>query len=207
MRQIGTAAPERREVTRPLPRNYVTALETLAMPTVVNRETDGAIPSRLFCNWIEAGKARQVRRALTGDERRALEERRDEIAPALWPFNRDSDGDRVALSLVEMYGGFPSMRGGEDDATGRVDAAMNILAEWPAWAIQKACAAIRRNGVWRRDRNGDFKFDRQWPPSEAELVDAVRKEAALYRDTYDRCVALLTATVEDSVSREEGSAA
>lgn len=203
MKQLGTGLPQRAAAgaTQPSPQSYATALETIAMPPVANRLTDAVIPSHVFSSWIEAGKARQLRRPLTERERFDVERRRDEVEPAVRPFNRHEDGDRVALALVEMYGGFPSMRGGEDEAMGRVDAAMNILAEWPAWAIQKACMAIRRNGVWRKDRNGEFKFDRQWPPSEAELVDAVRTEARLYRDTYDRCVALLTATVE--VSRDE----
>jgi hypothetical protein len=161
------------------------------MPPVTNRETDVEIPNRAFSSWTEAGKPRQLRRPLTADERAALEDRRDELVPVVAPFLAGQQSDRVALALLDMYGAYTSMRGGEDEAAARVDAVLRLLEEWPAWAIIKACNAIRRNGVWR---NG--KFDRQWPPSEPELVDAVRKEAALYRDTYDRCVALLTATVE-----------
>lgn len=200
MRQIGTGLPPRgAEATPPSPRSFDAAALTAlreALPPVLNRLTDVLIPNSAFASWIEAGKSRQLRRPLTDRERFDLERRRDELAPALAPFGAD-ETDLVAVAILDMFGGFTSMRGGEDDAAARVDSMLRLLDDQPAWAIQKACMAIRRNGVWRRDRNGEFKFDRQWPPSESELVDAVRKEAALYRDTHDRCVALLTATVEE----------
>jgi hypothetical protein len=47
------------------------------------------------------------------------------------------------------------------------------------------------NGVWR-----DGKFDRQWPPNDSEIVDAVRKEVRIYGDQHRSAVALLGATVE-----------
>lgn len=112
------------------------------------------------------------------------------MAPALAPL-RPEQRDSAALAVLEMFNGYTSMRGTEEEAGARVDAALNLLSDQPLWAIEKACMSIRRRGVWRKGA-----FDRQWPPSEPELADAVREEAKLYRETHDRCVALLTATVE-----------
>lgn len=107
-----------------------------------------------------------------------------------------AENDRVALAVLDMQNGFSSLRGDEEASAARVDSALRLLAEFPAWAIEKACMAIRRDGVYREVR-GSMRFDRQWPPTDSELVDAVRRELRLYRDPYDRCVALLTATVEE----------
>lgn len=192
MRQIGTATPQpgREVATQPSQRKSALVVGSV-MPPVVNRITDLVIPNAVFSSWTETGKARQIRRALTIDERHLLENRRDEVAPALMPFS-DKAVDPVVEALLDMYGGYRNMRGGEDDAAARVDAAARLLAEFPAWAIQKACMAIRRNGVWR-----EGKFDRVWPPNDAEIIAAVKDEMRLYQDTFDRCVALLTATVEE----------
>lgn len=195
MRQIGTVTPPPGRAVATTPSRRVSALVVgSAMPPVANRLTDVLIPQAVFSAWQESGKPRQLRRALTDRERHDLERRRDEIAPALAPY-ADSVVDEVVEALLDMYGGFTSMRGGEDSAAARVDSAARLLVDFPAWAIQKACASIRRDGVWRVE-NGEGRFDRRWPPNDSEIVDAVRKEERLYRDTYDRCEALLTATVE-----------
>jgi hypothetical protein len=161
------------------------------MPATVNRLTDVEIPNRVLSRWIETGKARKLRRPLTADERRALEVRRDEIAPYLAPY-ASHQTDAVVLELLEMYSGFTSMRGGEEDAAARVDAAARLLKEFPAWAILKACASIRRNGVWR-----DGTYDRRWPPSDPEIVGAVLDEMIYYRDVHARAEKILAATVEE----------
>jgi hypothetical protein len=152
---------------------------------------DVLIPNRVLSTWTERGKPRQLRRALTAEERTALERRRDEVAPYIAPFS-PQQADLVALALLDMYGGFTSMRGGEEDAAARVDSALRLLAPFPAWAIQAACASIRTNGVWR-----DGKFDRRWPPNDPEIVLAVREEMLLYRDVHDRAAKILAATVEE----------
>lgn len=194
MRQIGTGLPPRGREVATRPSRPASALVVGSeMPPVANRLTDVLIPQSAFSAWQESGKPRQLRRPLTDRERHDLERRRDEIAPALAPF-ADSTVDVVVEALLDMYGGFTSMRGGEEDAAARVDSAARLLAEFPAWAIQEACMSIRRNGVWR-----DGKFDRRWPPNDPEIVLAVKQEMRLYRETYDRCIALLTATVEEEL--------
>jgi hypothetical protein len=133
-----------------------------------------------------------LRRHLTADERGALEKRRDEVAPALESYS-DRDVDRITLAMTDMFGGFPSLRMRDDNAVvGRVDAVRRILREFPAWAIIKACNKIQMNGVWR-----DGAFDRQWPPSDPEIVAAVREESRIYGDSYNSAVALLAASVEE----------
>jgi hypothetical protein len=115
-----------------------------------------------------------------------------ELAPAVQPFG-EKDVNRVALALTDMFGGFPSMRQRDDAAViARIDGARYVLAEFPAWAIEKACALIQANGVWR-----DGKFDRQWPPSDAEIVQEVRDKFRLYSDQYRSADALLKAEVDD----------
>jgi len=114
-----------------------------------------------------------------------------ELAPAVQPFG-NRDVNRVALALTDMFGGFPSMRQRDDAAVlARIDGARHVLSEFPAWAIEKACSYIQANGVWR-----DGAFDRQWPPSDAEIVQEVRQKLRLYSDQYQSAVNLLAATVE-----------
>ena len=160
---------------------------------------DCSIPRSAWSSWKEAGKPRQLRRPLAPKERGALERRQRELAPAVEPY-RDSERDRVALALLDMYGGYPSMGSrGDPSAAGRVDSAARVLAEFPAWAIEKACQKIHMNGVWR-----DGAFDRKWPPSDSELVEAVRTEARIYTDTYRSVVALLAATVDEEILAKHG---
>jgi hypothetical protein len=162
------------------------------MPPVRNRFTDVEIPQVVWSSWQEMGKRRQLRRALTAEERTALELRRDEIAPVLISCS-DREMDRITLAISDMFGGFPSMHMRDDESVvGRVDAVRRLLARFPAWAIVKACTKIHMDGVWR---NG--AFDRQWPPSDAEIVDAVREAMRLYADTHRTMVALLEAEVEE----------
>jgi hypothetical protein len=162
------------------------------MPPVANRYTDVEIPRSAWSAWKEDGKPRQIRRPLSSEERNALELRRNEIAPVLAPHDA-RDVNRIALALTDMMGGYPSLRFRDDNAiAGRVDSVRRLLSDFPSWAIEKACREIHMNGVWR-----DGAFDRQWPPSDAELVDAVRQKSRLYRDTYNSAVELLTASVEE----------
>lgn len=162
------------------------------LPPVRSIEADVRIPNAVWCNWKEDGKARQLRRALTTEERAVIEARRDELLPAVEPHG-ERDADRVALALTDMFGGFPSMRARDDGAVvARIDSARRVLVTFPAWAIEAACTMIQSDGVWR-----DEKFDRQWPPSDAEIVSSVREKLRMYSDRHRSAVALLEATVEE----------
>lgn len=159
------------------------------LPPVRNIRTDVELP-KLWSSWIPSNGPREIRRALTSDERVELERRRAELEPAVAPF-RPEETDRVALALADMFGGYPSLRLNDEDAVGKLDSARRLLADYPAWAIEQACRAIHENGVWRGGR-----FDRQWPPSDAEIIAAVREAVRLYKRQYDNVVGLLTAEVE-----------
>lgn len=154
--------------------------------------TDVEIPNAVWSSWTPSSGPKQLRRALTDTERSHLKTRLKELEPAVRGHS-DRDVNRVALALTDMFGGFPSMRQKDDEGiVARIDGVRRMLVEFPAWSIEKACRSIQQNGVWR-----DGKFDRHWPPSDAEIADEVRSATRLYSDQYRSAAALLSATVED----------
>lgn len=98
----------------------------------------------------------------------------------------------MVVAIANMFGGYTSMRQSDDEAVARIESVLRVLADFPAWSIEKTCKSIQMNGVWR-----EGKFDRQWPPNDSEIVDAVRKEVRLYADCHRSAVALLDAKVEE----------
>jgi hypothetical protein len=160
------------------------------MPKILSRLADVEIPRSAWSAWKPADGQRGLRRPLTTDERQALESRRSELEPWVTGYH-PSEGDDIALALLDMFGSFPSMRQSAGEAAARVDAARRLLVPYPAWAIVKACQAIQGYGVFR-----DGSFDRQWPPSDAELIDSVRQELKIYKSQYQSAIALLEATHE-----------
>jgi len=203
MKQLGTTLPA--GAGRPLVPSYgaVSPNAMLAVrqrgirPPVANRETDLLIPRSTWSSWIETGRERQLRRALTAEERAKLEARRAELAPWVGPYH-DEELDDVALALVDMYHGFPSFQGQSLEAMAAKTESVGLLLRregMPLWAIEKACARIRAKGFVKREGNRTFT-ERHWPPSDAELVEEVRIERKLYGDAYDEAERLLAATVE-----------
>lgn len=172
-----------------------TALRTLnlgdPLPKISSPLTDVEIPRAVWSAWHEEGKPRQIRRPLADSERRALEVRRDEIAPALVAFE-PRDAEHVLLAVVDMFSSCRSMRQTGEEALAVAESTCRALDEFPAWAILKVCRSIQQNGVWR-----DGKFDRVWPPNDSEVVAAVRAEIAFYGRRHSETVALLAATVEE----------
>lgn len=195
MKQIGTAVakPDSRGS---LP-NSAKASESRSLligdtfPRISVRSTDVDIPRTAWSAWQEDGKARMLRRPLTDAERRELTTRANELAPVVAPYGR-KEAPHVALALTDMYSSYTSMRQAGDEALARVDSLLRLLAPYPAWAIQKACRSIQTDGVWR-----EGAFDRRWPPNDAEIIAAVRKELALYDETYRSAIALLSGAVEE----------
>jgi hypothetical protein len=160
------------------------------LPKISNRSTDVDIPRSAWSAWKEDGKPRQLRRPLTASERSDLEARRDELAPMIVPV-QPSQVDSVKIALADMFGSIRSMRQTGADAIAILEGAYRALSEFPAWAIEKTCLSIQQNGVWR-----DGKFDRRWPPNDAEIVAEVRDKVRLYGDAHRSAVALLEAAVE-----------
>lgn len=102
-----------------------------------------------------------------------------------------SETDSIVVALGDMLSGYPSARASEMEAAARLDSLLRKLEAFPAWAIVKVCENIGRHGVWR-----DGKYDRQWPPSDPELIDAVGAQIRLYGDQHKSACDLLAAEVE-----------
>lgn len=132
------------------------------------------------------------------EERRALEHRAESLRPHLAPFARPTQDDDVAIALAEMFNGFPSLRGDAGSAAmARVNAAMEVLAEFPLWAIETACMRIRQRGYEVPDHDrGGVKVERHWPPSEAELHRAVAQLVEPRANRMRNARLLLAAPVE-----------
>jgi hypothetical protein len=128
---------------------------------------------------------------LTDVERQALQIRFNELAPVVAGYDGPADQTIVVTAIADMLGAYRSMRQVGDSAIAQLESISRALASFPAWAIQKACGSIQQNGVWR-----EGKFDRNWPPSDPEIVDAVRKEVRLYADSHRSAAALLSAEVD-----------
>lgn len=166
-----------------------------SMPAILVRETDIEIPRRVWSGWLPSGIGsgnRQLRRPLSDVERGLLEARKAELEPWVDGYH-EQELDHVVLALMELYGGFTSMRQSGEEAAARVDSVRRLLAEYPLWAIERVCERIRKKGYWV---NGSL--ERHWPPSDPEIVEAVRIETTLYRDQFDSAVKLLAATVAAS---------
>lgn len=161
------------------------------LPRIFNRSTDVDIPNGAWSTWTPSAGARQLRRALTPEERRALEGRRADLAPALHHYVA-ADLDHIALAISDMFGSYTSMRQSGDEAAAKIDSLGRVLHPFPAWAIVKVCGSIQANGVWR-----DGKFDRRWPPNDSEVMAALREEIRHYEQCHRSAVALLAATVEE----------
>lgn len=128
--------------------------------------------------WRGTDGSIEIARKLTDAERRDLQNREAEIAPALNPFDRtrSSDLDRVTEVAAFMYGSFPSMRQEGADAVARIDCLMVSLARQnvPTWAIEKACREITDQGFERTDGKRTW-IERQWAPSDSEVAGLARK--------------------------------
>src|ERR1700683_2735946 len=110
MRQIGTVLqnPASRE-SQPGPGAVSrTRKPSDPLPKISNPLTDVEIPRSAWSPSKEAGKPQQLRRQLTGEERTALQGRRDELAPALAPFG-SNERPQIYLAIADMFGGFRSM--------------------------------------------------------------------------------------------------
>lgn len=185
------ASPQKSELAAPRVR-----YDASNLPALVDRLTDVDIPNAAWSSWIPKTGPRALRRALIDGERRALQARVAELQPALLGFDREQDGDRVALAISDMFGGFRSMREQGEDVVGRIDSAMRVMNGYPAWAIEQGCLAIQRAGYEVTDRDGRRIMERHWPPSDPEICQIVERIVRMRRDALVSAEALLAAPVE-----------
>lgn len=202
MDKIGEAARDLVLVGSPSLRNEIDRDKALAVrqasrtgPAILDRRADIEIPRAVWSGWKEVGKARCLRRPLTGEEIGFLDNRRAELEPWILGYHEREAHD-VEVALSEMFDAFPSMGSyGNAQATKRVISASRVLANFPLWAILKCCDKIKSQGYTRYDGQR-YVTERQWPPSDPQMVESVSNEVKLYRDSYDSAVALLKAEVE-----------
>lgn len=133
-------------------------------------------------------RPRAIVRALTVDERSALERRRGDLTSALVPFT-DAQTNGVALAISDMFAGFRSATRGYDEeaAVAMIDGIRRMLAPLPAWAIKEGCRAIQR---------GQAGLDHKFLPNDNEIYEVVDRLARPYRERLRDCEALLNAPVE-----------
>jgi hypothetical protein len=186
--------PEAVTVSRTSSRNSVMVRQPTIgrnLPEITNPQTDIELP-RLWSAWVPVSGARTIRRSLTDNERAALVARRDALLPFVSGY-LDEERDQIAVSIGGMFGGYRSMRQDDRAAAAIIAGTLNLVREFPAWAIVKACDSIRRNGIWKP---ATMKYDRTWPPNDAEIIAAVRDELRLIEPQYRRVASMLTAEVE-----------
>lgn len=169
------------------------------LPAEVYLLADEKIPRLVWSAWIPDVGERQIARPLRDDERTILIQRRNALELAMAPYVRPEQNDEVAAVISDMFSGYSSMRHSGEDAVGRVMCVMDLLREFPAWAIKQACASIHRNGFERVqwiDRDKTTRIEKIWPPTDAEIVECVERTVRLRRQALKSACALLEAQVE-----------
>jgi len=169
---------------------------TKNLPEMYVPEVDKVLPNSIWCGWRIDGKTRRIRRPLTEAERGMLERRAAELDPVMQPLSRPADDDRVAEAIADMFAAFPTMRATDEQALAKIDSLTLSVAEFPLWAIIEACDRIRTKGYEAVDRDGKIRIERHWPPSDAEVVDEVRRTVNLRAEALASAQALLAAEVD-----------
>lgn len=124
-------------------------------------------------------------RALTDEERAALQRRVAELRHRLLPFDPE-ESSLVEASVAGMLSGFRSMRQTDEAAEVTLGITSRVLAEYPLWAIEETCLAIARG------KAGNRKF----PPNDSEMCSLVDGRLWPYRAALARAEALLAAPVQ-----------
>lgn len=164
------------------------------LPLKFDYMPDTAIPGRVWENFVPAKGRRSLVRALTESERATVERRAALLAPALEPYARPAEDDRVAEAVSAMFDSFTSMRQKGAAAVARVDGAMKVLEPLPAWAIEEGCLTIRRYGYEKQDPDtGKVRLEQTWPPGDSEIFAAVDRVAKVRRQALEKARELLAA--------------
>jgi hypothetical protein len=158
-----------------------------------DRSCDIELPRRVFSSWTPSNGSRAIVRALTDEERQRLARREAELAEGLRPFSNDQ-APRVRAAIAKMLGGFRSMRQQGADVVATVEAAVEVLAKFPAWAIQQGCFKIARR---------EAGLDPSYAPHDNEIFHAVEEIVKPYRKALANAKALLDAPVEPDESPRE----
>jgi hypothetical protein len=158
----------------------VPTIDPKNLPPFVDKFCDVEL-SKLVCFKKDAGKW-EVRRALSDDDRHRLEVRAEICRAVLRPFSVDEDR-MVRSAIGGLLAGFRSLREYDREAAAaQLDVTAVVLAEFPAWAIVKACLGLARQ-------------KRAFVPNDGEIFEAVAEQVRLFRRSLENCLGLLGAEV------------
>lgn len=158
-------------------------------PLLVNPEADYQIPARVWSNWTPASGRRELCRELTVTERKIEAHRATELTQGLRPFTSD-EREAVDFALSRMLGGFQRHL----DVNPFVDALLDLLREFPAWAIIDGCTKITQD-----QHSLTPPFNPNFGPSDNQVYQVVAGVVVPYRIKLTQAQALLSAPVEQKV--------
>ena len=166
------------------------------MPVAFDRGLD--LLKRKLIVWSPSdGSTAELCRALTPDERSNLQARADALEGALAPHSED-DRERINSALTAMFAGFRQMRQSGDDMEATITITRAVLRDFPPWAIEQACLKIARHEI--------AGLDPCWPPSDAQIVEAVKATVKLRKQALDDARLVLSAIERQERVPRSGSA-
>ena len=116
--------------------NLAKTVIAMGVPLLPDQQTD--LLRRAMLNRLErtAGSRHSIsdRNLPTPAERAALEARRNALRSCL----RSGDQSIMALRIVEMFDGFPTVRMTERQAADTASAYVSVVAGLPTWAVERA---------------------------------------------------------------------
>jgi hypothetical protein len=163
----------------------------VGVPNAWDQEADIDIPRRVHGAWKPTGGVRELRRALTPEERAKVSARRQALADALQPYD-PSERKEIEIAIAAMFGGFRLMRQQGENAEAVLNVTCHVLREFPAWAIAEGCLMIAQGRAV--DEEGK-PLDRRFPPNDAQIYAIVSEIVRVYRKNLARAEGLLTAPV------------
>jgi len=114
-----------------------------------------------------------------GDSLNALISRRNELADALFP----GDRNEIARTIGQMFLAYQQVKLGPDETRATVALYVAQVQEFPQWAVSKGCEKIIQRPI-------------AWPPSAGEMRAAVQNEARDVQDEHALITSVLNANIE-----------
>jgi hypothetical protein len=174
---------------------------TATRPAIVDRLVDFDM-RRLWRELDTWGKPTAIARALTADERSAIERRRRDLLIGTAPFT-DAEESTAVAAMSRMLGGFRSLRHEDDESVvAALHALRYVLSPFPIWAIEAGCLAIARGEAVI----GDESLNRKFPPNDSEIYAVVKQIVKPYLQAITDAEWLLTAPIITKVARREPAA-
>jgi len=135
-------------------------------------------------NVFEDNGESMLTRLPTSVERSIMQRRAQALNGQLRPVSLTmTDKDAAVRALSSMFAGFPSLRNA--DAQGMIAAYLLDLQELPLFAVEAACADVRKGRI--------AGLDKDWPPTSPRVYEAAQRHAAkVYGEKlkFDRVLAI-----------------